>query len=228
MTLLTLVFIVLFIFLGRWQLHRYAEKRLLQTTFTLRLSAPLRHLQDIKSVNQDILYYPLQVSGYFDNRYQLLLDNKMHGSDVGYEVVTLFIPDHEQAALLINRGWVKANANRNILPEIKPIYTHLTLQGHIALPPRRYFTLGSTIEHPGVWPARVEAIDMTQLASLTHHPLFPYLLLLNANSPSGYTREWHAINTDPYRSLGYAFQWFSFALTLLILYIALNFKRTKL
>jgi surfeit locus 1 family protein len=52
------------------------------------------------------------------------------------------------------------------------------------------------------------------------------IVLLDASLPDGYERQWRpALGFGPERHLGYALQWFAFAIVAVVLLIALNLRR---
>jgi len=57
--------------------------------------------------------------------------------------------------------------------------------------------------------------------------VIPGVLLLDAAEPDGYLRDWRASDFGPERHLGYAFQWFALAVTLVILYLAWSFRKSE-
>jgi surfeit locus 1 family protein len=55
---------------------------------------------------------------------------------------------------------------------------------------------------------------------------YPMQLLLDANNTDGFLRDWRPTVMGPERHLGYAVQWFGLAVTLMIIYIVVNMKKT--
>jgi surfeit locus 1 family protein len=52
------------------------------------------------------------------------------------------------------------------------------------------------------------------------------IILLDAGVPDGFERKWRpALGFGPERHLGYAVQWFAFALVAIVMFVALNLKR---
>jgi len=49
-------------------------------------------------------------------------------------------------------------------------------------------------------------------------------VLLDPAAPDGYRRNWRPSDFGPERHIGYAFQWFALAVTLVILYLAWSFR----
>jgi surfeit locus 1 family protein len=225
-TLLTLLLLPTFIFLGRWQLHRFHEKKAIEQLYFFRQHHGALTLSQLLT-QVDKRYYVVTMQGYFANQFQILLDNKIKNDHAGYEVLTVFFPDNETQGILINRGWIPVGKTREQLPTIAPLTSHEVLQGTIVLPPAKIFTLGKILENEGAWPLRAEALDISAIEKVVKHPLYPFVLQLTPSQFACFDCYWLPLHTDPYRSLSYAYQWFSFALVLIILYIGLNCTRRR-
>lgn len=220
----TICLCALFIRLGYWQLQRAAEKEHLQATFTTRLQmAPLSLTQLLQK--QDKLYYPLTVTGHYDNTHTILLDNKIHAHQVGYEVLTPLLLNNGYI-LLVNRGWIPTTAHRNVLPVISDILDEQTVVGSIYITPGKSFILGHTAEDKTTWPLRIEALDIPLLANKLHHPVYPFVLLLLPNKMDlPFVRDWQPVAMPAQKHIGYAVQWFTFAIILMIIFIGLNIRK---
>ncbi|MCW5588742.1 MAG: SURF1 family protein [Legionellales bacterium] len=227
LTLLFLIFFTVFIALGIWQINRYHQKKQLQITYQNRAQQPSLTLNDLNTNPSSMRYSPLSVTGFYQNQYTLFLDNIIHQHRMGYYVFTLFKPNSGDQWLLINRGWIQASLHREQLPQIPPITNIETVQGIIDVPSRNPYALGKAAENPGQWPLRITYLDLSELTHLLPHPVYPFILLLNKNAEHGFVRDWKPVTRDPNKHLGYAFQWFAFAVVLLCLYIGLNIHRTE-
>jgi surfeit locus 1 family protein len=52
------------------------------------------------------------------------------------------------------------------------------------------------------------------------------IVLLDAAAPDGFERKWRpALGFGPERHLGYAIQWFAFALVAVVIFVAVNLRR---
>jgi surfeit locus 1 family protein len=51
------------------------------------------------------------------------------------------------------------------------------------------------------------------------------LVLLDADQPDGYVRQWQAPGLPPLRHVAYAVQWFGLALALGVIYVVTNLRR---
>src|ERR1700761_2390497 len=101
-TLLTIVLIVMLVSLGRWQMHRAAEKRVLYDEFAAGGDAarPI----DMRTPSAP-RYSHVEASGHYDGSRQILIDNMFNGERAGYFVITPFALQ-DGGWLLVNRGWV--------------------------------------------------------------------------------------------------------------------------
>ena len=213
--------------LGFWQLHRAEYKQQRQQQFESRPLSTPRTLSQLKQVNIEKLeYYPITLTGHYDNQHQFLIDNRMHNHRVGYEVLTPFIPNSGQKVLLINRGWVPSTGNRQQLPALITVRGQQTIQGLIKLPPKKTFILNGRSRAKS-WPLLIQTINLKKIASDYHKPLYPFIVLLSPKNQHGYTREWKPITMNAKKHLGYAVQWFALALTLVIIYLVLNIQRGR-
>jgi len=56
----------------------------------------------------------------------------------------------------------------------------------------------------------------------------PRIVLLDAGAPEGFERKWRpALGFGPERHLGYAIQWFAFALVAMVIFVAVNLRRVS-
>jgi surfeit locus 1 family protein len=56
----------------------------------------------------------------------------------------------------------------------------------------------------------------------------PRIVLLDAAAPDGFERIWRpALGFGPERHLGYAIQWFAFALVAAVVFVSLNLRRVN-
>jgi surfeit locus 1 family protein len=93
----------------------------------------------------------------------------------------------------------------------------VTLSGRLALLPSPGLALGRA-PPAGAWPKVTSFPDMAQLSAALGAQLPPRILLLDADAPFGYTRDWPMPGLAPLRHFSYAIQWWSFALLALIVW----------
>ncbi len=218
-SVMLVVLLTVFISAGFWQLRRAAEKEALEDSFATGAGMELLYAPIDDAAATDNRYRRMQLEGSFLPDQQIMLDNIVHNGINGYEVLTPF--DTGTVIIMVNRGWVRANPDRRVLPDISVGADTRTITGIVnkfAAPGMRFDT-----EYPSdmPWPRRMLYPDQETIETSLGTRVAPYQLLLIAGQPDGYTRKWKALHVDPNTNYGYAFQWFSFAILAIIFYIIL-------
>ncbi len=215
---------------GFWQLDRAGEKRELVARFDAGSEAAAlpRLIRDDEYAA--LRYRTLRLNGNYDPAHQILLDGMSYRGRPGYQVLTPLITQHGE--VLVNRGWVPADGDRNILPDVRVTATPREVFGRVERLPRPGIQLaGSSPAADAVWPVRLLFPTSTaisaQIGTVRSTVLRDYQLLLDLNDPDGYLRDWHPGGMDPSRHLGYAVQWFGLALTVIVIYGVLIFRNRR-
>jgi surfeit locus 1 family protein len=227
MTLLTVLAVLGFLDLGRWQWHRAQQKRALAAAF----HAGDTGEQPFAGHSSAVLprYAQVRAQGRYDGEHQFLLDNMSHDGQPGYQVLTpLQLADGR--TLIVNRGWVPLTASRRQLPVITvDPNVELSPAGKLDALPVAGIALGHAPPAGGPqWPKLTSFPTMTDLSAALGRPLEAQQLLLNPDEPLGYLRDWKP-NTSfgPERHISYAVQWWAFAALALGLYAALNWHKAR-
>lgn len=225
-TVLTLVGLALFVWLGVCQLHRADEKQALLAQY----AAGQQSTVDLTANNASSLprYQQVRLSGHYDPEHQILLDNMpSQQGRAGYRVVTPF--ELEQGGwVLVDRGWVPIGQTRADLPEI-PVGTEVrTLAGRLDLLPRAGVQLDTPDNPGGKWPRVMSFPQPVAVERALNRRLLKGVLLLDPVQPDGYERVWEAhFNFGPERHIGYAVQWFALAVAAVVIYLILGFRRSR-
>jgi surfeit locus 1 family protein len=228
-TALLFVFVPVFIAAGFWQLDRADEKATLLATAKASREASVLIWPVAEPQAAHYRYRRVQVSGRFITRQQVLLDSMTTGGMSGYEVLTLFRVDDSDLYVLVNRGWLRANPDRRILPDVTAPETSRTLVGQLNRFPVPGIRLNATNpdartgfgDSPDDSPARLLFPTRDELASTLDVKLPDYQLQLLPDEPDGYLRDWRVVESGPEKHLGYAMQWFSFAALTCLFYAIL-------
>lgn len=215
--------------LGIWQLHRGLDKAALLENFATQAQAAPLDL-DAAVIAPGAEPVRARASGTFDPLHQLLLDNQTRKRQPGYQVLTpLQLPSG--GLLLVNRGWVAALGGQppGELPATSGLQEVSGLWRDLPRPGLRLKS-DNCAERP--WPRVVQYPDADDLRCLYGDNMRVGMLLLDADAnganSSGYVREWTpAAEIPPSRHYGYAAQWFTFAATLLVIFITLNLRRSR-
>ena len=223
-TLLTIVLIAFLVSLGRWQLRRAEEKRVLFDSFAAGTDATLSIDLATPPLRR---YQHLEAAGHYDQTRQILIDNMFDGERVGYYVITPFALAGG-GWMLVNRGWVPLGASRAERPAIPVAGVERRVRGRADHMPSPGIQMGTKAElkppYPVVagFPTRAEIAQLIGESSWTSAA---DLVLLDPGEPDGYVRHWQAPGFPPMRHIAYAVQWFALALTLAVIYLVTNTRR---
>lgn len=231
MTLATVLVMALCIKLGFWQYNKAQAKQALQTQLNARLAEPAVALPDKIEGLDAWRYRRVKFAGTYDTRYQILLDNQVENTVAGYHVLTPIQVEGSKLYVLVNRGWVAGTPNRKA-PEVNTPQGKQMIEGDISLPAAKFFTLEATPDsdtksQAQLWQNHVwQNLDMQRYAKLVPFVVQPFVVQLDVKSEAGgFVRNWPPPGDRVSMHLGYAYQWFGFALTLLVIYIVLNLKK---
>ena len=227
--LLALGLSALLIALGMWQLQRAEEKRTTLAEFELRGAAAIVDLN--RTGNDDagsLAGYRAAATGHYLD-FNILLDNQLQQGRAGYLVYTLFALDGGKPSILVNRGWIGAQADRSRVPRFDTPTTSQRLEGRLSRPPAigLRFEGSELIERMAddVW--RVQHIDFPGLSTSLGEDFLAITMLLDAEAPAGFVRAWTPPGSDEARHLGYAFQWFAMALAVMVIAVVLTLRSYK-
>ncbi|MGF1525966.1 MAG: SURF1 family protein [Candidatus Competibacterales bacterium] len=225
--------IAILLALGFWQLDRGREKAALQAAFAERQELPamaLRHFDPEQPLDDPQLRYQRVIAtGSYDPRH-VLLDNQLREGRPGYHVYTPLRLG--EGGILVNRGWLAARPDRRLPPgeALTPVENpegmeERTIRGRLAQPANPGLRLGNPGEGP--WPQVVQHLDYPQLSRALGYPLAPAIILLDADAPGRFPRDWRPTfgGFGPERHRGYAVQWFGLAAALGVVFIAAHWRR---
>ena len=225
-TLLTVVLIALLVSLGRWQLHRAAEKRVLFDSFAAGSDAT--RALELKTPKLP-RYSQVEAAGHYDDTRQILIDNMVNAERAGYFVITPFALQGG-GWVLVNRGWIPLGKSRADRPAVPVAAGSRVIRGRADNLPSPGIHLG--VPAPLAPPYPVVASfpsrsDIAQLLKETEWTSAADSILLDPAEAGGYVRNWAPPGFPPIRHVGYAVQWFGLALALAVIYVVTNFRRAQ-
>ncbi|HET7358570.1 MAG TPA: SURF1 family protein [Rhodanobacteraceae bacterium] len=224
---LTLAGMAIFVRLGVWQLHRADYKEQLLRRFATASSAPLHDFASVQSGAPADSDPHLRVRGRFLADRYYLVDDQIHADRVGTLVYAPFQPQGEQRLLLVDLGFLAHPGENERQPRLPPLPAGATtLTGLYAPAPATGLRLGgNALAKQSQWPKTAVYLDLDQVAADLRAPLYPRVLLLDPDPATPYLRQWTPATMPPARHRGYAFQWFSFALAALAIFVILHRRR---
>jgi len=207
-TLVTFATVALCVTAGGWQHRRMLEREAQQQAIAQAATMPAvplpKHVDDWNAWR----FREVTVTGEYDARRQILIDNRVHEGRAGFDVVAPLALD-DGRIVLVDRGWTPGGPTRATLPQVPPPSGRVSVRGRIEIPPAAYFELGDAAAPGGVlW----QHLDPARFARASGIDVLPVVVeALDAPTSDGLARDWPMPDAGIEKHLGYMVQWYTFA-----------------
>jgi surfeit locus 1 family protein len=201
--------------LGFWQLHRLADRRAANAKLSDRLSMPAAPALEAMRDTASAPYRRATATGTFDFAHELSLASRTREGSPGANIITPLRMPGTDTAVLINRGWVYAADAMSVdfarwrEPNAAAVTGYL-----LEIPHGRRGTVSATSS-----PRVIRHLERDSLANRLPYPIAPFMLVATENRSAGSPPT--SRDSTPARlplplldegpHLGYAIQWFAFA-----------------
>ena len=220
-TIFFVFFAILFFSLGFWQIERGQAKTTILAEFEDNLSKTPTYLNQ-ESKRWDRVY----VKGKWDSSKQILVDNVINRGIVGYKVLTPLRIIETNQLILVDRGWIKQNKFRDILPNIELVEGDEFISGILEYP-----ELGLVLSEDLIskeWPKVSQTKSLEVISKEYDEFIYPMILLADPILKN--SLEYIKItptNMTPTKHFGYSAQWFLMFLVLCLMYLWYGFKKNE-
>lgn len=225
--------VILLINFGFWQLGRLEQRRALNAEISAGLNQPVVTLTGQAVDPETTDYRRVVVTGVFDNEKAILLRNQAYNGVPGHHLVVPLLIEGSASAVLVDRGWLPLAETEPDRREAYQVNGQVTVEGiayKSQVRPHRFAPADPTLQ-PGQ--ARLDAwfrIDIDQIQQQLPYPLLP-VYIRQSPRPDQATNTLPRPEGDPILSegshLGYAMQWFAFAVILAVTYGAFVWQEIK-
>ncbi len=209
--------------LAFWQQDRAQEKAQLLDQWE---TAGVIEAQSLAELEQAPLFADVTITGQWDSKRHILLDNQTRQNHPGVHVFVPFRLAGSNAIYFVNRGWQPWYRVSGEWPEYETPGGIQTIRGRLTKPPRVGFQIGEAQPlDPDNWPNLMTYFDVSRLQAVFGPEVAQRVILLDSTHPAHLSGDpWPSVNMGPDRHLAYAFQWFAIALAILIIWIALTYR----
>lgn len=216
--------------LGLWQLARAAEKEQLQAALDARTAAaplPQGELAGDPVRASEQHFRRITLRGRWVGGRTVFLDNRPMAGRAGFYVLTPLLLGDGADAVLVQRGWVPRDAaDRSHVPFVASPEGEVSVEGRIAPPPSRLYSLGA--ESAGPIRQNLDLDGFARETGLRLRPLSVQMTDVAGAPPDGLLRDWPAPAFGVQKHYGYAFQWFALAALITGLYVWFQLVRPRL
>lgn len=223
--LILIICVPLFIKLGLWQYNKAKLKQDIQNSYHASLNHDALSLPAQLDNLDAWQYKKVKIKGHYETEYQILLDNQVEGSRAGFHVLTPLKIENTNEYVLINRGWVPGGSAHNDLPTITTPQTPVEVVGLVWIPSKKIFTLESDAQK-NQWHQVWQHMDMARYQSSVAIKVLPVVIKLDSKSNAGgFVRNWQLPADKIATNMGYAFQWFGFAIASILIFLYTSIKK---
>lgn len=224
-TLAVLVIAGVCVRLGVWQLDRLAQRKARNEVIAARMAEPVLELGSVHLDTSGLIYRVVEVEGEYDAGRGVVLAGRSHQGATGANLLMpLRLP--EGGSVLVQRGWLPALDASQVDPTAYAAAGPVKLRGLLLAFP----DLGAAHEVAAgdqfrrVW-YRFDGAAMRRQLPYPAFGLYLQLLPAVVTTESSYPVALPAPDLDDGPHLGYAIQWFSFALIALVGWVVLLMRR---
>ena len=203
----SIFFVIVFVFLGVWQIERAAHKEGLLQAFNSEQESP-----PIRLTSQSPDWSRVFVDGIFDSSRQILIDNQIHKGKVGYKIFTPFRFD-DNKIVLVDRGWIAQGQSRSDLPQLNILEKKSRIIATVTSPEQGVLAGSELLTNE--WPRVSQTKAVEVIASAFKEPILDIVLVLDPGSSQ--ITEFIQIKPfaiTPVKHYGYAMQWFTMSIVL--------------
>ena len=208
----SIFFVIVFVFLGVWQIERAAHKEGLLQAFNSEQESP-----PIRLTSQSPDWSRVFVDGIFDSSRQILIDNQIHKGKVGYKIFTPFRFD-DNKIVLVDRGWIAQGQSRSDLPQLNILEKKSRIIATVTSPEQGVLAGSELLTNE--WPRVSQTKAVEVIASAFKEPILDIVLVLDPGSSQ--ITEFIQIKPfaiTPIKHYGYAMQWFTMSIVLLGMFL---------
>ena len=212
LTSFSIFFVIVFVFLGVWQIERAAHKEGLLQAFNAEQESP-----PIRLTSQSPDWSRVFVDGIFDSSRQILIDNQIYKGKVGYKIFTPFRFD-DNKIVLVDRGWIAQGQSRSDLPQLKILEKKSRIIATVTSPEQGVLAGSELLTNE--WPRVSQTKAVEVIASAFKEPILDIVLVLDPGSSQ--ITEFIQIKPfaiTPVKHYGYAMQWFTMSIVLLGMFL---------
>lgn len=230
--LLVLAAIIVLINFGLWQLRRLEQRRALNREIIAGLNQPAITLTG-QDIDPEALHRRRVVAtGQFENEDSLLLRGRSFQGQPGVELVVPLRLTNSNRAVLVNRGWIPLELSTPAARREFDVSGEITVEGiayHTQERPNTWLAPTDPTPPPGNRLDEWFRVDIERIGQQVDYPLLPVFIEQSPGPAEAGTLPLREENIDLSEGphLGYAVQWFSFAVILGVIYSAFTWQEWK-
>ncbi|MET0071726.1 MAG: SURF1 family protein [Candidatus Thiodiazotropha sp.] len=214
----------LFFGLGLWQLDRAEQKRSQGSALEMRRKQPQLSLNGPLPDAEQLLFRKVEAQGRYLHQRSVLIENRKHQGKTGYHLVTPLQLSENAGIVLVNRGWIAHDQLDQALREAEGEES-VRVEGEVRIPQPPAIELqqaDAETATPPHWPF----LTLNHFSEWSGLEILPFVILQSPRDGHGFVRQWPHPRVSDMMHIGYAVQWFAFALITLLVWLRLSLQKT--
>jgi surfeit locus 1 family protein len=225
--LVLIVCVPLFIKLGLWQYNKAHLKQEIQNSYNASLDTEALSLPAQFDNLDAWKHKKVTVKGHYKTEHQILLDNQVENSRGGFHVLTPLKIEGRNDYVLVNRGWIAGGATHTEIPLISTPEELVEIVGLVWVPSKKIFTLESKAQK-SQWNKVWQHMDLERYQNSVAIKVLPIVIKLDTKSNAGgFVRNSQLPADKIATNMGYAYQWFGFAIASILIFLYTSIKKTS-
>jgi surfeit locus 1 family protein len=225
--LVLMICVPLFIKLGLWQYNKAHLKQEIQNSYNASLDTEALSLPAQFDNLDAWKHKKVTVKGHYKTEHQILLDNQVENSRGGFHVLTPLKIEGRDDYVLVNRGWIAGGATHTEIPIISTPEELVEIVGLVWVPSKKIFTLESKAQK-SQWNKVWQHMDLQRYQNSVAIKVLPIVIKLDTKSNAGgFVRNWQLPADKIATNMGYAYQWFGFAVASILIFLYTSIKKTS-
>ncbi len=224
-TIVMVLLVTLFSGLGIWQLDRAEQKRNLAAAQAAQSQLPALSLNNAIPKVESLSFRHVSAEGNYLFAKSILIENRKHLGKTGFHVITPLQLAGSNEVVLVNRGWIPKDQYQG-LESITSPDSRVSIQGKVHIPKPPAIEMGQpdlTSREIPHWPY----LTLENYNAWSGLTIAPFAILQSGKNNQGFVRNWPATTFSDGMHIGYAIQWFAFALIAVIIWWRLSMRPVK-
>jgi surfeit locus 1 family protein len=214
--------VCLFTGLGIWQLDRAEQKRSLATAQDTQSKLPPLSLNNGIPKVESLSFRHVSAEGRFLFEQSILIENRKHLGKTGFHVITPLQLEGSNEIVLVNRGWISMDQYSG-MKSIVSTNNLVSVEGKVHIPQPPAIEMGQpdlTSRETPRWPY----LTLENYNAWSGLDIAPFAILQSPEDELGFVRQWPESRFSDGMHIGYAIQWFAFALIAVIIWWRLSLR----
>jgi surfeit locus 1 family protein len=211
----------LFVGLGIWQLDRAEQKRNLGASLEMRRKLPPLSLNGPYPDAEQLRFRQVAARGHYLYDKSVLIENRKHQGKTGFHLITPLQLHESDRILLINRGWIAHDRLDRALATANEADI-VSIHGEVRIPHPPAIELKQEKTATGDALPRWPYLTLDHYSDWSGMDILPFIVLLSAQEENGFVRQWPHPRVSDMMHIGYAIQWFAFAIITLLVWLRLS------